>query len=207
MAPFKALYGHHCRTPVNWIEPGERTIFGLDLDIEAEEIVNSIQFNLKATKARQESYANKRRRPIEFEAGDHVYLRVSAMRGVERFGIKGKLAPRYIGPFLVLARVENVAYRLELPPTLVGMHNVFHVSQLKKCLKPPVDVVVEDVAPLDADPSYPEHPVKILDQQGLVTRCRTIRFFKVQWSHHSEQEATWETEEFLRSKYSEFLPP
>jgi hypothetical protein len=125
---------------------------------------------------------------------------------VERFGIKGKLAPYYIGPFLVLARVENVAYRLELPPTLAGMHNVFHVSQLKKCLKPPVDDVVEDIAPLDADPSYPEHLVKILDQQGLVTRCRTIRFFMVQWSHHFEQEATWETEEFLRSKYSEFLP-
>jgi hypothetical protein len=86
------------------------------------------------------------------------------MRGVKRFGIKGKLAPRYIGPFLILARLGNVAYRLELPPTLAGVHNVFHVSQLKKCLKPPVDVVIGDVSPLDADLSYPEHPVKILDQ-------------------------------------------
>jgi hypothetical protein len=86
------------------------------------------------------------------------------MRGVKRFGIKGKLAPRYIGPFLILARLGNVAYRLELPPTLAGVHNVFHVSQLKKCLKPPVDIVIGDVSPLDADLSYPEHPVKILDQ-------------------------------------------
>jgi hypothetical protein len=82
---------------------------------------------------------------------------------VKRFGIKGKLAPRYIGPFLVLARLGNMAYYLEPLPTLAGVHNVFHVSQLTKCLKPPVDVVVDDVSPLDADLSYPEHPVKILD--------------------------------------------
>jgi hypothetical protein len=207
MAPFEALYGRRCHTPVNWIEPGKRTIFGPNLVTEAEEIVHRIQSNLKAAKARQERYANKRCRPLEFEAGDRVYLRVSPMRGVKRFGIKGELAPRYIGPFLILARLGNVAYHLELPPTLVGVHNVFHVSQLKKCLKPPVDVVVGDVSPLDADLSYPEHPVKILDQQDRVMRHRTIRFFKVQWNRHSEQDATWETEEFLRSKYLEFLPP
>jgi hypothetical protein len=93
---------------------------------------------------------------------------------VKRFGIKGKLALRYISPFLILARLGNVAYRLELPSTMVGVHNVFHVSQLKKCLKPPMDVVIDDVSPLDADLSYPEHPVKILDQQDRVTRCRMI---------------------------------
>jgi hypothetical protein len=93
---------------------------------------------------------------------------------VKRFGIKGKLAPRYIGPFLILARLGNVAYRLELPPTLAVVHNVFHVSQLKNYLKPPVDVIVGDVSPLDANLSYPEHPVKILDQQDQLTRRRTI---------------------------------
>jgi hypothetical protein len=105
---------------------------------------------------------------------------------VKRFGIKGKLAPRYIGPFLILAKLENVAYHLELLPTLAGVHNVFHVSQLKKCLKPPVDVVVDDVSPLAADLSYPEHPVKILDQRNRVTGRRTIRFFMVQWNRHSK---------------------
>jgi hypothetical protein len=89
---------------------------------------------------------------------------------VKRFGIKGKLASRYIGPFLILTRLGNVTYRLKLPPTLAGVHNVFHISQLKKCLRPPVDVVVDDVSPLDADLSYPEHLVKILDWQDRVTR-------------------------------------
>jgi hypothetical protein len=93
---------------------------------------------------------------------------------VKRFRIKGKLVPRYIGPFLILARLGNVAYRLELPLALTGVHNVFNVSQLKKCLKPPVDVVIDDISPLDADLSYLEHLVKILDQQNRVTRHRTI---------------------------------
>jgi hypothetical protein len=162
MAPFKALYGRHRRTPVNWIEPGKRMIFGPDLVIEAEEIIHRIQPNLKAAKARQESYANKQRQSLEFEASNRVYLRVSPTRGVKRFGIKGKLAHRYIGPFLILARMGNMAYRLELPPTLAGVHYVFHVFQLKKCLRPPVDVIVDDISHLDADLSYPKHPVKIL---------------------------------------------
>jgi hypothetical protein len=101
MAPFEALYGCRCRTPLNWIEPGKRTIFGPDLVIEVEEIVHRIQSNLKATKSRQASYANKRRRPLEFVAVDHVYLRVSSTQGVKRFRIKGQLAPRYNGPFLI----------------------------------------------------------------------------------------------------------
>jgi hypothetical protein len=124
MAPFETLYGLRYHTPVNWIEPGKRTIFGPDLVIEAEEIVHRIQSNLKATKPRQESYANKRRRPLEFEVGDHVYLRILPTRGVKRFGIKGKLAPCYIGQFLILARLRNAAYRLQLSPTLVSVHNV-----------------------------------------------------------------------------------
>jgi hypothetical protein len=93
-----------------------------------------------------------------------VYLRVSPMRGVKRFGIKGKLPPLYIGLFLTLKKLGVVAYKLELPPSLVGVHDVFHVSQLKKCLKAPANVVVNDVAPLEADLSYPEHPVKLLGQ-------------------------------------------
>ena len=141
MAPFEALYGRRCRTPLNWIEPGEKVIFGPNLVDEAEATVRRIQENLKAAKARQESYANKRRRPLEFEVGDHVYLRVSPMKGVKRFGVKGKLAPRYIGPFPILAKCGAVAYQLKLPSSLAGVHDIFHVSQLKKCLRTPVDIV------------------------------------------------------------------
>jgi hypothetical protein len=119
-----------------------------------------------------------------------VYLRVSPTRGVKRFGIKDKIAPHYISPFTVLAKLGNVAYQLELPPSLVGVHNVFHIAQLKKCLKPSTDVVVDDVTPLDADLSYLEYLVKLLGQQDRVMSRWMIQFYKVQWSHHSEQDAT-----------------
>jgi hypothetical protein len=163
MAPFEALYGWQFRTTLNWIELGEKAIFDLDIIDEAEVMERRIQENLKAAKSRQESYANKRHRPLQFEVGDHVYLKVSPMKGVKRFGVKDKLSPRYIGPFPILEKSKNVAYKLELPPSLAGVHAIFHVSQLKKCLKAPVDVVLSEVAPLEADLAYPEHPIKILD--------------------------------------------
>jgi hypothetical protein len=119
---------------------------------------------MKAAKSRQEHYANKRHCPLTFTVGDHVHLCVSAMRCVKWFGIKGKLAPCYIGLFPILEKLGAVAYKLELPPSLVGVHDVFHVSQLKKYLKAPTDVIVNDVAPLETDLSYPEHPVKLLGQ-------------------------------------------
>jgi hypothetical protein len=128
MAPFQVLYGHRCRTPLNWIEPGEKVIFGLDLVEEAEATARRIQDNLKATKSRQQTYENKRHRPLEFKVGDLVYLRVSPMKGVKRFGVKEKLAPRYIGPFPILEKCGSVAYKLDLPPSLAGVHDIFHVS-------------------------------------------------------------------------------
>jgi hypothetical protein len=132
MAPFEVLYGRRCCTPLNWIESGEKVIFGPDLVEEAESIVHRIQENLKAVKSCQETYANKRRRPLEFEVGNLVYLRVSPMKGVKRFGVKGKLALCYIGPFPILEKCGTVAYKLDLPPSLAGVHDIFHVSQLKK---------------------------------------------------------------------------
>jgi hypothetical protein len=124
-----------------------------------------------------------------------------------RFGVKGKLSPRYIGPFLILEKCGNVAYKLELPPSLAGVHNIFHVSQLKKCLKVPVNVVLPEVAPLETDLTYPEHLIKILDQKCHVTRRKTIKFFKIQWSNHTTEEATWESEDFLRSRHLDFELP
>jgi hypothetical protein len=174
-------------------------IFGPDIIEEAETIVRHVQENMKAVKSRQENYANKRRRPLAFEVGDQVYLRDSPMKGVKRFGVKEKLAPRYIGPFPILEKCGTVTYKLNLSPSLAGVHDIFHVSQLKKCLKAPVDIMLSEVTPLEADLSYPEQPIKVLDQKDRVTRRKTIKFFKIQWSNHSEEEATWENEDFLRS--------
>jgi hypothetical protein len=157
-----------------------KAIFGPDIVVEAEATVCRIQEKLKATKLHQESYANKRRRPLQFEVGDHVYLKVSPMKGVKRFGVKEKLSPHYIGPFPILEMCEKVAYKLELPPSLAGVNDIFHVPQLKKCLKAPVDVVLSEVAPLETGLTYPEHPIKILEQKSHVTRRMTIKFHKVQ---------------------------
>jgi hypothetical protein len=144
---------------------------------------------------------------LEFEVEDHVYLRVSPMKGVKRFGVKGKLAPRYIGPFPILEKCGSMAYKLDLPPSLAGVHDIFHVSQVKKCLKAPVDIVLPEVTPLEADFSYPEHPINVLDQKDRVMRLKTIKFFKIQWSNHSEEEATWESEDFLRSRHPDIILP
>jgi hypothetical protein len=129
------------------------------------------------------------------------------MKGVKRFGVKGKLSPRYIGPFPILDKCGKVAYKLELPLSLAGVHDIFHVSQLKKCLKALVDVVLPEVAPLDMDLTYPEHPIKILDQKSRVTRRKTIKFYKIQWSNHTKGEATWESEDFLRFHHPDFELP
>jgi hypothetical protein len=129
------------------------------------------------------------------------------VKGVKRYGMKGKLAPCYIGPFPILEKYGMMAYKLDLPPSLAGVHHTFHVLQLKKCLKALVDVVLPEVTPLEADLSYPEHPIKVLDQKDHVTRRKTIKFFKIQWSIHSEEEATWESEVFLCSRHPYFVMP
>jgi hypothetical protein len=106
------------------------------------------------------------------------------MKGVKMFGVKGKLAPRYIGPFPIPDKCGTVAYKLDLSPSLAGVHNIFHMSQQKKCFKAHVDVVLPEVTLLEADLSYPEHPIKVLDQKDHVMRHKSIKFFKVQWSNH-----------------------
>ncbi|WVZ97053.1 hypothetical protein U9M48_042617, partial [Paspalum notatum var. saurae] len=191
MALFEALYGRRCRTPLNWSEPGKRVTFGLDLVTQDEE---------------QKSYSDRRRRPLVIEKDDHVYLRVSPMKGVHRIGVKGKLALRYVGPFKITEQCGPVAYRLELPPHLVAVHDVFHVSQLKKCLRVREEVI--DTSQIQIGPylTYEEKPIKILDHKQRSTRRKTINFYKVQWSNHSEEEATWEQEEYLRTKYPSCLP-
>ncbi|WVZ52434.1 hypothetical protein U9M48_003489 [Paspalum notatum var. saurae] len=150
---------------LNWSEPGKRVTFGPDLVTQAEEQVKFIHDNLKRAQSRQKSYSDRRRRPLVFEKDDHVYLRMSPMKGVHRFGVKGKLAPSYVGPFKITERCGSVAYRLELPPHLAAVHDVFHVSQLKKCLRVPEEVIDTSQIQIQPDLTYEEKPIKILDQK------------------------------------------
>ncbi|WVZ93943.1 hypothetical protein U9M48_039892 [Paspalum notatum var. saurae] len=191
-SPFEALYDKRCRMPLFWNQTGEKQVFGPDIIHDAEQQLRIVQ---------QRSYADVRRRDLSFKVDDHVYLKVSPMRGIRRFNIKGKLAPRYIGPFKILKNKGEVAYRLELSPSLSGVHDVFHVSQLKKCLKVP-----EEQAPLEGldaqeDLTYTEHPVKILDTSERNTRNKRIKMCHVQWSHRIEAEATWKREDELKAAY------
>jgi hypothetical protein len=206
MVPFEALYGRRCRTPLNWSEPGERYFFRPDMVKEVKKKkVQKIVHNMKKAQTRQKSYADRQRQPLCFLVDDYVYLKVSPMKGVSRFGVKGKLAPRYIGPFLVIEQCGPVAYRLQLPETLSAVHNVFHVSQLKKCLRVPDRTVeVTDVV-LEPDLTYSEHPIRVLDQKDRITRRKTLKFYKIQWNQHSEDEATWETQDFLSKNFPGFL--
>jgi hypothetical protein len=128
MSPFEALYGRNCRTPLHWDQPGERQVLSPDILLEAEEKIRMVRENLKAAQSRQRSYADTRRRKLNFEVGDYVYLKVSPIRGTKRFGVKGKLAPRYIGSYQIQARRREVAYQLSLPENLSAVHDVFHVS-------------------------------------------------------------------------------
>jgi hypothetical protein len=172
---------------------------------EMEEKVQQIIHSLKEAQARQKSYADKRRQPLYFQVEDYVYLKVSPMKGVSRFGVKGKLAPRYIGMFSILERCGPVAYRLQLRETLSIVHNVFHVSQLKKCLRVSDRTLeVMDVT-FELDLTYSEHPIRVLDQKDRVTRRKVLKFYKIQWNQHTEDEATWETQDFLEKNFLGFL--
>jgi hypothetical protein len=164
MSPFEALYDRPCRTPLSWSESSERVIFGPDIVTEAEGKVKQIQANILAAQSYQKSYANKRCSPLEFNVIDHIYLRVSLMKGVRCFGIKLKRAPRYIGLYAIIDKYGPTSYQVELPTKLSGVHNVFHGSQLKRCLKLPADVIIEDTIPLESNLAYKAHPIKVLGQ-------------------------------------------
>jgi hypothetical protein len=192
MAPFEALYGRQCRTPLSWSQTGERKIFGPDLVTEAEEKVKTIQNNLKAAQYRQKSYAEMRRRPLQFQIGDFMYLRVSPTWCIQRFGVKGKLAPRYVGPFEIIEVCGPVAYHLRLPPQFAAIHDIFHISQLRKCVKVPTKIIDPQAIELESDLTYTEHPIRVLDTKERSTRRETIKMFKIQWDHHTEKESDLE---------------
>ncbi|RVW29531.1 Transposon Ty3-G Gag-Pol polyprotein [Vitis vinifera] len=205
MAPFEALYGRKCRSPICWNDVGERKLLGPELVQLTVEKVALIKERLKAAQSRHKSYADHRRRDLEFEVGDHVFLKVSPMKSVMRFGRKGKLSPRFVGPFEILERVGTLAYKVALPPSLSKVHNVFHVSTLRKYIYDPSHVVELEPIQIFEDLTYEEVPVQIVDVMDKVLRHAVVKLVKVQWSNHSIREATWELEEEMREKHPQLF--
>jgi hypothetical protein len=180
-----------CWTPLFWNEPGENQVFGPEILWEVERQVQVIRQNLKLAQSRQKSYADHRRRNLSFQVGDFVYLKVSPMRGLHHFKIRGKLAPRYIGSFKILKQRGEVEYQLELPPQLSDMHDIFRVSQLRKCLWVSEEQMPLEELTIGEDLTYQEYLVKILDTLDKVNRNNRYKMCKVQWSNHTEEEVTW----------------
>ena len=194
MAPYEALYGRPCISSLYWTEVGESSVTGPDLIRDTSEKVILIRQRLLMTQSRHKSYVDVQHRPLEFEVGDHVFLKVTPKRGVVRFGKRGKLSPRFIEPFEMLERVSTVAYRLALPPSMSGVHEVFHVSMLRRYTLDPAHVVDWGEIEVDTDGTFEEGPVCILDNRDQVLRRKTVR---VLWRHYRVEESTWEREDTM----------
>ncbi|XP_070025559.1 uncharacterized protein [Nicotiana sylvestris] len=201
MAPFKALYGRRCRSPIGWFEVGEAELLGTDLVHQTMEKVKIIQGRMKAAQSHQKSYADVRQKELEFQVDDWVFLKVYPMKGVMRFGKKGKLSPRYVGPYRIAQRIGQVTYRLELPLEMSLVHPVFHVSMLKKVVGDPSAIVPIETIEVSEDLSYEEVPVAILDRQVRKLRNKEIASVKVLWRSQQVKESTWEAEKEMKEKY------
>ncbi|GJU31274.1 putative reverse transcriptase domain-containing protein [Tanacetum coccineum] len=200
-APFEALYGRKCHSPVCWTEVGEAQILGPELIQETTEKIIQIKQRMQAAYDRQKSYADLKCKPMEFQVGDKVMLKVSPWKGVVHFGKRGKLNPRYVGPFKVLEKVGEVAYKLELPKELSRVHNTFHVSNLKKChANEPLAVPLNGLH-FDDKLHFVEEPVEIVDHEVKRLKQSQIPLVKVRWNSKRGPEFTWEREDQFRKKY------
>ena len=193
--------GGHVDHRYCWTEVGESSITGPDMIRDTFEKVSLIRQRLLMAQSQQKSYADVRCRPLEFEVGDHVFLKVMPKRGVVRFGKRGKLSPRFIGPFEILERIGTIAYRLALSPSMSGVHEVFHFSMLWKYTPDPAHVVDWGPIEVDTNGTFEEGPVCILDCRDQVLRRKTVRLVRVLWLHYGVEESTWEREDTMRATY------
>ena len=183
----------------------EHKIIGPDLVKDTKEKVQIIQQRLKAASDRQKSYVNLKRKDIEYEVGDKVFLKVSPWKKILRFGRKGKLSPRFIGPYDILERVELVAYRLELPLELAKLHDVFHVSMRRRYRSDTSHILpVQDIQ-VQEDLTIDEEPKAILDREIRQLRNKLVPLVKVIWQHHGMEEVTWEPESTMRVQYPQLF--
>ncbi|KAJ9545764.1 hypothetical protein OSB04_025471 [Centaurea solstitialis] len=187
MPLFEMLYGRRCRTPICWGEVGQRVLGSTEVVQRTTEDILRIRERLRTTQSGQKSYADRQRSNLEFQVGDRVLLKVSPWKGVIRFRKRGKLGPRYIGPFTILAHIGKVAYRLELPTVLGQIHDTFHVSQLRKCFVDEAAHIPLDDIQVDESLNYVERPVAVLDQKVKRLRSKDIGLVKVQWQHQKEE--------------------
>ncbi|KAL4020587.1 hypothetical protein IC575_019368 [Cucumis melo] len=205
MAPFEALYGKCCRSPICWGEVSEQRMLGPELVQTTNAAIQKIQARMLTAQSRQKSYADVRRKDLEFEVGDMVFLKVASMKGVLRFEKKGKLSLCFVGLFEILERIGPVAYRLALPPSLSPVHDVFHVSMLRKYVPDPTHVVDFEPLQISENLSYEEQPVEIMAREVKKLRSREISLVKVFWRNHGVEEVTWEREEDMRAQYPELF--
>ena len=184
---------------------GERRLVGLELLQITSEKVKVVRDNLKIARDGQKSYADNRRRDLQFEIGDRVFLKVSPWKGVLRFGKRGKLSPRYIEPYEIVSKVGQVAYKLKLPPELSRIHDTFHVSILRKFIPDPLHVLREQPVQLKESLTYEETPVQIVDCKEQVLRSKVIPLVNVLWKNHEREAATWEPEAHMRRQYPQLF--
>ncbi|XP_057429652.1 uncharacterized protein LOC130722822 [Lotus japonicus] len=207
MASYEALYGRRCRTPLCWYQDGENLIVGPEQVQQTTEKVKQIREKMRASQSRQKSYADVRRKDLEFEAGDHVFLRVTQTTGVGRAMKSKKLTPRFIGPYQIIERVGPVAYRIALPPFLSNIHDVLHVSQLRKYVFDPSHVIEPDHIQLKDNLTIEVPPMKIEERRIKQLRNKQVSLVKVIWNQ-TTGDATWELEDKIREQYPElFVDP
>ncbi|XP_062104127.1 uncharacterized protein LOC133815287 [Humulus lupulus] len=204
MAPYEMIHGQKYKSPLHWDEVGERQNLGSEVSTEASEAVENIRKRMLTAQSRQKSYADPKQRDIEFIVGDHVFLRVLPMKGVMRFGKKGKISSRFIGSFEILDRVGSVAYRLTLLLALSETHNIFHIFMFQKYVSDPSHVLNYELLELRQDLCYGEQPMIILEKGNKELRFKKIPLVEVLWKSLA-REASWELEEYMRKQYPELF--
>jgi hypothetical protein len=200
MSPFEALYGIKCNTLVRWDNPADRAVVGLDFLKEMEEEMQKINQNLKVAQDRQKSYADKNKTHREFKVGEHVFLKVKAKRSSLKLGNCAKLEARFCGTFEILERIGPIAYILALPASMT-VHNVFHVSLLRKYIPDANHVIDWNVIQVEQEGVLQLHHVRILDRKSKQLWNRAIGLVKVHWTWYSLEDVTWEHEDAMQVEY------